>query len=169
MTTATIDPTTTRAAPTAVTRARRSTTRTRGMRTPVALLLLAGLFAIALLAPLPTTENAARTQVLAQVEERFPGWRVARVVASWEGAWTVVATCGDQHIGFQMVPGHGLRPGDAWIHPEDAYSWARVESVSDNRTHLVWYGDAHHVSALSCQRELARLEAERRRGGNLLD
>ena len=129
---------------------------------PLALLLLAGTFGVALLAPIPALSNPAEAQVVSRVAERLPGWRIERTAQSWEGAWTVVARCGDRQLGFQMVPGHGLRPGDAWIHPQDRYSWSRIEAVSDDTTYLVWYRDAAHAPSLSCRAELARLGAERR-------
>ncbi len=85
--------------------------------TPAAIALLAVVFATALLAPLPVAPNQARAEVMANVERRLPGWHIERARSSWEGAWSVVATCGTLHLGFQLVPGHGLAPGDAWLHP----------------------------------------------------
>ncbi len=81
--------------------------------TPAAIALLAVAFATALLAPLPVAPNEARAEVLASVERRLPGWHIERAQSSWEGAWSVVATCGTSQLGFQLVPGHGLAPGEA--------------------------------------------------------
>lgn len=130
-------------------------------------LLLAAIFAVALWAPIPTGPNAARLQVVAQVGAHLPGWQITRARPSWEGGWAVVATCGPHHVGFQLVPGHGLPPGDAWLHPEDAYSHDRLATISDDRTYLVWYRDDEWVRSLSCRIELARSQAER--GSSLAD
>ncbi len=126
--------------------------------------LLGAIFAVALLAPLPVAPNAARADIVARVEQRLPGWEVVRTLSSWEGAWTVVAACGDSHVGFQLVPGHGLRPGDAWLHPEDEYTRTRLRFVSDDGTYLVWYRDEDRPRALACHGELARPPEERRSG-----
>lgn len=131
---------------------------------PAALLLLGGLFAFALLAPIPALPDAARAQVTARVEDKLPGWEIVRTDSSWEGAWTVVAACGEARLGFQLVPGHGLAPGDAWVRPEDSYSRSRLRTVSDNSDYLVWY-DGHHGRRLSCRSELARPEDGPARGG----
>lgn len=119
-------------------------------------LLLAVVFGVALWAPIPTGPNAARADVMAQVEQRFPGWRIARASSSWEGAWSVVVSCGTRQVGFQLVPGHGLPAGDAWLHPEDRYSHARLATISDDRTYLVWYRDAKHAPSLLCRDQVAR-------------
>jgi hypothetical protein len=116
-------------------------------------------FLTAMLAPMPTKPNEARTEVIASVEERLPGWNIVRTRSSWEGAWTVVAACGAVQVGFQWVPGHGLRPGDAWLHPEDRYSRDRLASISDDRRWLVWFDDPVRPRALSCRQELARVGA----------
>ena len=129
--------------------------------TPIALALLALAFATALLAPLPVAPNEARAQVMASVEQRLPGWQIERAQSSWEGAWSVVATCGTLQLGFQLVPGHGLRPGDAWLHPEDRYSRERLGSISDSWRSLVWLSTPIGLRAksLSCRQEMARLGA----------
>ncbi|HEX6140679.1 MAG TPA: hypothetical protein VF013_09520 [Candidatus Limnocylindria bacterium] len=139
---------------------------------PLALLMLAGIFGVALLAPVPAIPNTARAEVVSRVEQRLPGWQIVHTLASWEGAWTVVARCGSRQVGFQMVPGHGLRPQDAWIHPEDQYSRSRLASVSDDRNYLVWYDGELTAPRLSCRTELARTDAERHHsggGGHLVD
>jgi hypothetical protein len=124
--------------------------------------VLGAVFGLALWAPIPTGPNAARADVTAQVERRFPGWRIARASASWEGAWSVVVSCGTRQVGFQLVPGHGLPAGDAWLHPEDRYSHARLAAISDDRTYLVWYQDAKHARSMSCRTQVARPQAELR-------
>jgi hypothetical protein len=127
--------------------------------TPAAIALLAVAFATALLAPLPVAPNEARAQVLASVERRLPGWHIERAQSSWEGAWSVVATCGTSQLGFQLVPGHGLAPGEAWLHPEDRYARERLGSISDSLRALVWLGQpiGERTRTLSCRQELARL------------
>ena len=127
--------------------------------TPVALALLAVAFAVALLAPLPLGPNHARAQVMAEVERRLPGWHIEKARSSWEGAWSVVATCGTMHLGFQMVPGHGLAPGDAWLHPEDRYARERLGTISDSWRALVWFAEpiGPRTKTLSCRQEMARL------------
>ena len=135
--------------------------------TPVALLLLGGVFATALLAPIPAGPNAARAEVIEQVASKLPGWDIVRTDASWEGAWSVVAACGEEQLGFQVVPGHGLAPGDAWIQPEDGYSRRRLSWVSDHSIYLVWFNE-HRGRSLPCLTELARPQNEPTRGG-LLD
>jgi hypothetical protein len=131
---------------------------------PLALLLLGGVFATALLAPIPAGPNAARAEVVDRVEAKLPGWDIVRTDSSWEGAWSVVAACGDDQLGFQVVPGHGLAPGDAWIQPEDGYTRARMRSVSDHSMYLVWL-DEHRGRSLPCRSELARPQPELKRGG----
>jgi hypothetical protein len=132
--------------------------RSRSSRVPlpVALALLPALFAFALLAPIPALPNAARTQVVASVADRLPGWRIVGTRSSWEGAWMVVATCGSSRLGFQWVPGHGLSPGDAWLHPEDEHAQRRLSSTSDDTRFLVWFREARRPRVLSCTEELAR-------------
>jgi hypothetical protein len=125
----------------------------------IAPLLLGAIFAVALWAPIPTAPNAARAEVVAQVAQRFPGWRIARAISSWEGAWSVVVSCGSRQVGFQLVPRHGLPAGDAWLHPEDRSSQARLAAISDDRTYLVWYRGARHARSLSCRTEVARPDA----------
>jgi hypothetical protein len=68
----------------------------------------------------------------------------------------VVAACGPQQLGFQIVPGHGLAPGDAWLHPEDEYARNRLATISDDYRTLVWLRDPVRVRSLSCRQELAR-------------
>jgi hypothetical protein len=127
----------------------------------VAIAMLLAVFGVALLAPMPTLPNAARAEVLASVENRLPGWSIVRTRSSWEGAWTVVAACGTLQLGFQWVPGHGLSPGDAWLHPEDQYARRRLAAISDDWRFLVWFREPVRPRALSCGQELARTGARR--------
>jgi hypothetical protein len=129
--------------------------------TPAAAALLALAFATALLAPLPVAPNQVRAQVIASVERRLPGWQVERARSSWEGGWSVVATCGTLQLGFQLVPGHGLRPGEAWLHPDDGYTRERLGSISDSLRALVWLGSpiGLRTKTLSCRQEMARVGA----------
>jgi len=142
--------------------ARKSTARRRRrwrLPTPAAIALLAVVFAAALLAPLPIAPNEARAEVMANVERRLPGWHIERARSSWEGAWSVVATCGTLHLGFQLVPGHGLAPGDAWLHPEDRYARERLGSISDSWRALIWFAEpiGDRTKTLSCRQEMARI------------
>ena len=141
---------------------RPSSRRRRRISAPLAVSLLAGLFGVALLAPMPFTQNTAQAEVIAKVENRLPGWQIVRTTPSWEGAWSVVATCGTLHLGFQLVPGHGLAPGDAWLHPEDRYARERLDSISDSWRALIWFAEpiGDRTKTLSCRQEMARI------GGN---
>lgn len=136
----------------------------RRIATSAALLTLGGIFGVALLAPIPAGPNTARAEVIERVETRLPGWEILRTDSSWEGAWTVVAACGSNRLGFQLVPGHGLAPGDAWVKPEDSYTRSRLPIVSDHSSYLVWY-DGHRGRSLPCRSELARPQDEVPRGG----
>ena len=138
--------------------------RRRRIPAPLAVALLGGVFAVAFLVPMPFTRNTARAEVIATVSHRLPGWNIVRTDSSWEGAWTVVAWCGGQQLGFQLVPGHGLSPGDAWLHPDNEYARARLASISDDYRFLVWFNDPGKVRSLSCSQELARDHAGRMRG-----
>jgi hypothetical protein len=121
----------------------------------VALPALAAVFAVGLIAPIPSLGNHARAQVASVVAERLPGWEMVRIRPSWEGAWTVVAACGGRRIGFQMVPGHGLGPRDAWLQPQNDYSRVRLARSSDDPFYLVWYERVYRPQSLSCRMELA--------------
>ena len=131
--------------------------------TPAAIALLGVVFATALLAPLPGAPNQARGEVMSNVERRLPGWHVERARSSWEGAWSVVATCGTLHLGFQLVPGHGLAPGDAWLHPGNRYARERLGSISDSWRALIWLAEpsGDRTKTLSCRQEMARLGGAR--------
>jgi hypothetical protein len=136
----------------------------RRLATPAALLLLGGVFGVALLVPIPAAPNTARAEVMQRVETRLPGWQIIRTDSSWEGAWAVVAACGSYRLGFQLVPGHGLAPGDAWVKPEDTYTRTRLRTVSDNSTYMVWY-DGYRGRSLPCRSELARPQDDLPRSG----
>jgi hypothetical protein len=149
---------------TQTTRAQRMPRRSRRRRVslPVALASLVAIFGVALLAPIPALPNTARAQVEASVADRLPGWKIVRTQSSWEGAWTVVATCGTLQLGFQWVPGHGLPQGYAWLHPEDEYARARLSTISDDYRFIVWYQDPVRLRTLDCRQELARVRANER-------
>jgi hypothetical protein len=125
-------------------------------RLGAALLLAAAALAAALWLPIPAAPDAGRAAVLAQVEHRLPGWRVDRLAPSWEGAYTVVATCAGRTLSFQYVPGHGLPRDDAWLQPSDEFARDRLRLVSDHLRYLIWYAGPRHRGSLSCTEELAR-------------
>jgi hypothetical protein len=126
------------------------------LRPLVAILLLVGVVTAALWMPIPTTGNAQLDQVVGEVRQRLPGWRIVQADASWEGAYTVVASCGSRELGFQLVPEHGLPVGDSWVQPNDLYARNRLEHVSDHDQYLVWYQNPVRQRTLSCRSELAR-------------
>lgn len=126
-------------------------------RSAAGVLALAAVLPGALLVPIPSFPDDGRVEVRRDVRSRLPGWRIQRIDPSWEGAYTVVATCADHEIGFQLVRGHGLAPDDAWIQPNDGYARERLAELSDNRRFLVWYGERLRPGQLSCREELARL------------
>lgn len=129
----------------------------RHRRILIAPLALAAALAVALTAPMPSVPDDGLTTVRAEVADRLPGWRVDRLEPSWEGAYTVVTSCAGLQLDFQLVPGHGLPPEDAWVQPSDAYARARLRAVSDHWRYLVWYRDPVHPRSLSCSDELARV------------
>lgn len=126
-------------------------------RAGAAVAALGAVLAAALLVPVPAVADPDRATMRQTVRERLPGWRIERLVPSWEGAYTVVASCEAQRIGFQLIPGHGLGPDDAWLHPSDGYTRERLKAVSDHYRLLVWYGERRYPRSLSCLQELARL------------
>lgn len=126
-------------------------------RAAVGALALAAVLPSALLVPIPALPDEQRAEVRRDVRMRLPGWQIERLDPSWEGAYTVVATCAGLEIGFQLVRGHGLPAEDAWIQPNDAYARERLTDVSDNRRYLVWYDDRLRPERLSCSEEMARI------------
>jgi hypothetical protein len=60
---------------------------------------------------------------------------------------------------FSWSPGHGLAPGDAWLHPEDRYARERLGTISDSWRALIWFAEpiGDHTKTLSCRQEMARL------------
>lgn len=116
---------------------------------------LAAAFALALNVPIPNAPDVDRANVMAEVSERLPGWRVKQLHSSWEGAYSVVTACAGSEIGFQFVPGHGLPAHDAWLQPTDEYSRDRLRQVSDHWRHLVWYASPVAMNSLSCSDEVA--------------
>jgi len=127
-------------------------------RSGASFLALAGAFALSLTVPIPSLPDAGRQVVIREVRERLPGWEVARIERSWEGAYTVVTECAGREIGFHFVPGHGLAAEDAWLQPTDTYSRDRLRGISDHWRHLVWYEDPALMDTLSCHEELAGSE-----------
>lgn len=131
-------------------------TRRSRRGTYVGVVALAAAFWLALVAPIPTTGNAELERVTTEVQSRFPGWSITRASASWENAYTVVASCAGREIGFQVVPEHGLPVGDAWVQPNDEFSRSRLAEVSDHRKYLVWFAQPIRERQLSCHAEMAR-------------
>jgi hypothetical protein len=124
-----------------------------------------GLFlvaAVALWGPVPHLGDQRLAHVLSVVHQRLPGWSIDHAADIWEGGYSVVARCGTSHLGFHVVPGHGLPPGDAWLQPNDAFTEARLHSVSDFSPYLVWLDSPAPTATLSCRDELARVAAEAR-------
>ena len=80
------------------------------------------------------------------VQERLVA-EATRVVGLYDGG---------RQIGFQVVPGHGLPPQDAWIQPNDEFARSRLAEVSDYSTVLVWRAVRITEHTLSCRQELAR-------------
>ena len=125
------------------------------LRSGTSLLALAGILAISLSVPIPALPDRGREAVLREVNQRLPGWTVERLERSWEGAYSVVTMCAGREMGFQVVPGHGLPVGSAWLQPNDSSARDRLRGVSDHWRYLVWYADPAMVNTLSCQQEIA--------------
>ena len=125
-------------------------------RTGIVLASLAGAFAIALTAPIPAMPDAGRASVRAEIDDRLPGWTVARVQPSWEGAYAVVATCSGREVAFQFVPGHGLPHQDAWLQPNNEYARRHLRGTSDHHRYLLWRGNRVDSSAVSCADDIAQ-------------
>ena len=129
--------------------------RRRTIRTGASFVALAGVLALSLTVPIPSSPDDGEAAVARVVEDRLPGWTVEHIKRSWEGAYSVVTTCAGRQMGFQYVPGHGLGPNNAWLQPNDLYSRERLATISDHWRHLVWYDDPAIVATLSCQDEIA--------------
>lgn len=125
-------------------------------RAGAAMLFAAAALAASLWLPIPAAPDAGRSAVLGQIERRLPGWDVSRVRPSWEGGYTVVASCAGRMLSFQYVPGHGLPRHDAWLQPSDEFARDRLRLVSDHRRYLIWYARPDDPDTLSCSEELAR-------------
>lgn len=125
-------------------------------RPGIVLASLAGAFAIALTAPIPALPDAGRATVRAEIDDRLPGWTVARVQPSWEGAYAVVTTCAGREVAFQFVPGHGLPHQDAWLQPNNDYARRHLRITSDHDRYLLWRGNPVDSSALSCADDIAQ-------------
>jgi hypothetical protein len=135
------------------------------LRPGVALVFAAAALGLALWMPIPAAPDTGRATVLGQIERRLPGWAVDRLNPSWEGAYTVVASCAGRTLSFQYVPGHGLPRRDAWLQPSDEFARDRLALVSDHWRYLIWYGNPRRADTLSCSEELARhpeVDARRR-------
>jgi hypothetical protein len=126
------------------------------LRTGAPVMLLGLVLAGALAVPIPGAPDPGRSAIERQLAARLPGWKVDRVAHSWEGAFTVVASCVGHEIGFQYVPDHGLGLGDAWLQPSDPYSRDRLSELSDHYRYLIWFNDPALKHTLSCREELAR-------------
>jgi hypothetical protein len=128
----------------------------RFRRTGIVLASLAGAFAIALTAPIPAMPDAGRATVRAEIDARLPGWTVARLQPSWEGAYAVVTSCAGREVAFQLVPGHGLPHDDAWLQPNNDYARRHLRITSDHERYLLWRGNPVGSSALSCADDIAQ-------------
>jgi hypothetical protein len=120
------------------------------------MLAAAAAFGLALWLPIPTVPDGARGQIAETIQRRMPGWEVDRIDPSWEGAYTVVATCDDRTLDFQLVPGHGLPAGGAWLRPSDENGIRLLGRVSDHNRYLIWFGERLTTRRLSCFAELAQ-------------
>jgi len=130
---------------------------TRHLRRTAAFLALPLLLAVAFWAPIPKVGDPGIDKVVAQVHARLPGWHVVRATDTWEGGYAVVASCGAREMGFQLVPGHGLPPDDAWLQPNDWYSRIWLERVSDYPTFLIWRARPLVDRTLNCDGQVARV------------
>ena len=108
---------------------------------------------------LTVVRNRAIDRVVAQVHARLPGWDVVGATDTWEGGFAVVASCGRQEMGFQVVPGHGLPPDDAWLQPNDWTTRISLEQISDYPTFLIWRAQPQTDRTLSCDQHIAQAAA----------
>jgi hypothetical protein len=106
--------------------------------------------------PLPRLGDAGLNRIVGLAQERLPGWSIVKATDTWEGGYALVASCGARQLGFQVIPGHGLPPDDAWLQPNNSYAQARLAEVSDYPTFLIWRARPVLSRTLSCHQELAR-------------
>ena len=132
---------------------------THPMRRVAALLAFPLMLGVAFWAPIPKVGDPGIDRVVAQVHARLPGWDVVRATDTWEGGYAVVATCGTHEMGFQVVPGHGLPPDDAWLQPNDWSARIWLEQVSDYPTFLIWRARPVVDRTLSCDQHIAQAAA----------
>lgn len=120
----------------------------------------AGLFVMALQAPIPATGNEPMQRVLAEVSERLPGWEIVHATESWEGGYTIVARCAGHELAFQLFPG-GLPVGDHWVQVHDDFARSRLVGLSDyvafsdRAAYIIWRANPLRDRYLSCGRQLA--------------
>jgi hypothetical protein len=142
---------------------------TRRLRRAAALLALPLLLGLALWAPIPKVGDPGIDRVVAQVHTRLPGWHVVRATDTWEGGYAVVASCGMHEMGFQVVPGHGLPPDDAWLQPNDSYARISLEKVSDYPTFLIWRARPAIDRTLNCNGGLTQVVSVNARNASVVD
>jgi hypothetical protein len=135
----------------------------RPIRISISLAILGTALAAAVALPIPTLPDSGRQTIATELSQRLPGWEVERLSPSWEGAYTVVTSCAGHRIDFQLVPGHGLGPDDAWVLPADEYAYERLTTLSDHWRHLIWFGDPAMSHELACRDLLARVRTDVRR------
>jgi hypothetical protein len=126
------------------------------LRRGVPLLALGLVLAAALTMPIPRLGDPGLNRIVGLAQERLPGWSIVRATDTWEGGYALVARCGTRQLGFQVIPGHGLPPEDAWLQPNDSYAQARLAEVSDYPSFLLWRARPVLNRTLSCHDELAR-------------
>jgi hypothetical protein len=119
----------------------------------------AGLFVMALNAPIPATGNEPMQRVLAEVSERLPGWEIVHATEAWEGGYTIVTRCAGRELAFQLFPG-GLPVGDHLVQVHDDFARSRLVGLSDNvafsdRAYIIWRAHPIRDRSFSCGRQLA--------------
>jgi len=135
------------------------------LRRVAALLALPLLFVVAVWAPIPRVGDPGIDRVVAQVHARMPGWDVLGATDTWEGGYAVVASCGAREVGFQVVPGHGLPPNDAWLQPNDWTTRISLEQISDYPTFLIWRAQPQTDRTLGCDQQLTQAATVPARSG----
>ena len=113
-------------------------------------------FAAALVLPTPGRQNEQRERVMAQVDERFPGWTVVNLVEAQENSWVVALECSGRDVGFRLLrdarPVDGLPATDYWIAPDDASSRETLRQVTEEiGSWLVWRGSPRKALELPCE------------------